>query len=419
MINRRTFSTLLAGSVAAPDLAWSQGANARMALYSGVGTELTRYDVDVGGAALAKRDAVKLPSSIQYAWPHPSRKFLYVSSSSGGPGQAGNRHHASAFRIDPETGTLTPHGTPITLRERPVHHSVDIAGRYLLVAYNEPSGVSVHRINADGTIGDEVKQPPGLDVGIYGHQIRATPSNQSVILITRGNNATATKPEDPGALKIFSFKDGVLSNMASVKPGTGLGFGPRHLDFHPTEPWVFVSIERQSQLYVYKLAPDGGLSPDPLFITNTLVDPSKRASTAGPIHVHPNGKFVYLTNRGGWTSSPPPNQEKFEGWPIFSQTNSTIATFSINPQTGEPTLLENADSHGAHPRTFSLDAGAQILVAGSLVPIALRAGETVSILPAGLSVFRIGADGKPVFAQKYDIDIGKATQWWTGMVALA
>jgi hypothetical protein len=40
-------------------------------------------------------------------------------------------------------------------------------------------------------------------------------------------------------------------------------------------------------------------------------------------------------------------------------------------------------------------------------------------MPAGLSVFRIGQDGKLTFARKYDIDVGPFTQWWTGMIPLA
>ncbi len=45
-----------------------------MALYSGVGTEFTHYDVDVDGTALTKRASVTLPDGTQYAWPHPSRR---------------------------------------------------------------------------------------------------------------------------------------------------------------------------------------------------------------------------------------------------------------------------------------------------------------------------------------------------------
>jgi 6-phosphogluconolactonase len=46
------------------------------------------------------------------------------------------------------------------------------------------------------------------------------------------------KPEDPGALKLFSFREGQLTNLMSVAPNRGYGFGPRHLDFHPSLPLV-------------------------------------------------------------------------------------------------------------------------------------------------------------------------------------
>jgi hypothetical protein len=58
-------------------------------------------------------------------------------------------------------------------------------------------------------------------------------------------------------------------------------------------------------------------------------------------------------------------------------------------------------------------------VAGSLAPTAVREGGKVVAVPAGLSVFRVGADGKLDFARKYDLDVGTYTQWWSGMVALA
>src|SRR5262249_46798779 len=253
MINRRAFTALLAGTVAAPNRAWSQHVTAKTAFYASTGPELTVFDVDAGDAALQKRSTVTLPANVQYAWPHPSKRYPYVVSSSGGPGVASTTHLANAFRIDPASGALTPHGEPRSLPSRPIHASVDRSGEYLFTAYNDPSNVTVHRINRDGTLGDEVSQPGKLDCGIYGHQVLATPGNKTVIFVARGNNAAGGKAEDPGGLKLFGFKDGVLSNMAAIAPGTGLGFGPRHLDFHPTQPWVYVSIERQNKLFAYKL----------------------------------------------------------------------------------------------------------------------------------------------------------------------
>ena len=92
------------------------------------------------------------------------------------------------------------------LPSRPIHTSVDRAGEYLLTAYNGPSNVTVHRIKSDGTLGDAVSQPGKPDAGIYGHQIRTTPGNQTAIFVARGNNAAGGKPEDPGALKVYRLQ---------------------------------------------------------------------------------------------------------------------------------------------------------------------------------------------------------------------
>src|SRR5437016_10645321 len=112
MISRRTFLSLVAGSVAAPRLSSAQPASQKVALYANVGADLTHYDVDVSGAELIKRATVTLPASVQYAWPHVSRRYLYIATSSSAPGYGtvGTEHHVTAFRIDPASGALTPLG---------------------------------------------------------------------------------------------------------------------------------------------------------------------------------------------------------------------------------------------------------------------------------------------------------------------
>ena len=418
MINRRTFAALIAGSVAASRKSWGQTVKGKTVFYASVGPELSLYDLDVDGASLAKKNAVKLPADVQYAWPHPSKRFFYVASSNGQPGggavNQGDKHYASAFRIDPASGALTPHGQNLMLPSRPIHISVDGAGEYALIAYNDPSGVTVHRINKDGTLGELVNQPTKPDVGIYAHQIRTTPSNRTAILVTRGNNAAGGKPEDPGALKVFGFKDGVLTKLASIAPGNGLGFGPRHLDFHPSGPFVYVSLERQNRLYVYGLQSDSALSRDPLFMKESLADPKNvhPGQGAGTVHVHPNGRFVYQANRNA-------NTVDFQGKKVFAGGENNMAVYAINEKTGEPTLIQNIDGRGIQLRTFAVDPTGRVLVAASIQPLLIRDGNNVTALSAGLSVYRVGADGKLSFVRKYDVDTGKATQFWSGMVTLA
>jgi len=291
MIDRRTFSALLASAVAAPRSVWSQTMPHKAVFYSSVGPALTLYHLDLEKAALARQSTVQLPANVQYAWAHSSAHFLYVASSSGGPasrGVQGTKHYLSALRVDPASGALQAHGPSAALRSRPIHMSLDRTGAYALTAYNNPSGVTVHRINADGTVGEEVKQTTSLDGGIYGHQVRVTPANNAAILVTRGNAAAGGKPEDPGALKVYGFKDGQLTNRASIAPNGGYGFGPRHLDFHPTLPLAYLSLETQNKLYVYRLK-DDTLEPEAIFKQETLAEPGniRGRQAASTVHVHP------------------------------------------------------------------------------------------------------------------------------------
>jgi 6-phosphogluconolactonase (cycloisomerase 2 family) len=416
MIDRRTLSRILAGGVAAsaftPKMSAAQAERNPIVFYSAVGPDVTLYAMNVDDASLTKQSSVTLPANVQYAWPHPSRQYFYFVSSSGGPGVPGDRNFANAFRIDPSTGALRPHGEPRMLPSRPIHTNVDIAGEYLLTAYPDPSSLTVHRINADGTLGDQVRQPNALDTGKYAHQIRITPDNRNVILVTRGNNAPEDNPVNPGSIKIFTFSNGVLSNLAAIQPGDGMHFGPRHLDFHPSQPWVYVAIESQDKLFVYKRDPATGLSRDPLFIKETLPEP-KRAERPRPaaVHIHPNGRFVYLTNRDSATVT-------VDGKKVSAGSQNNVAVFSIDPATGEPRLIDNADGHAFEMRTFAIDPSGRMLVAASVAPLVVRDGGGFKTVSAGLSVFRIGDDGKLTYVRKYDVDVGNRTHFWSGMVTM-
>jgi 6-phosphogluconolactonase len=386
--------------------------DAKTVYYASIGPELALYDIEVDDAALVKRGAVTLPANIQYVWPHPSRRSLYAVSSNGGPQIVGDTHRANALTIDPATGALRLHGAPATLPSRPIHCSVDASGQYLLTAYNNPSNVTVHRLNADGMIGAEVAQDGKLDNGIYAHQILATPSDDAVLLVTRGNDAKPGKPEDPGAIKTFGFDNGALTGVASIAPGSGLGFGPRHLDFHPTKPWVFVSIERQNKLCVYERDAATGLARAPLFVKDTLADPNPKVrQAAGAIHVHPNGKFVYLTNRAS-------DLVDLNGTKAFTGGENNVAVFAIDQASGEPTLIQNADGHAVELRTFGIEPGGRMLVAASIKPVPVRDADGVKTVPAKLCVFHIGSDGRLELKRQYDVDTGAHQQFWSGMVTL-
>ena len=387
---------------------------AKVALYASVGDQLIHYDIDVAAAALTRRGSLGLPANVQYAWPHAAKPLLYVatSDSASGMGPAGANHHLSALRIDRDSGSLSRHGQPIPLPTRPIHMATDIPGEHVLVAFNNPSAIRIYQINSDGAPGAEVPQPGPIDPGIFAHQVRATPDNRQVILVTRGHDPAGGKPEEPGALKIFDYRDGVLSNEVSVAPNGGFGFGPRHLDFHPTQPWVYVSLERENRLDMFTLT-GGRLSPEAAFRADNLskpVPPGARQAV-GTVHVHPGGRFAYVANRAS-------TAVEIDGRKVFAGGENTLAVYALAPDSGKPTPIQHVDTRGIHCRTFHIDPSGRLLVAAHIQGITVNDGGEFREIPCCLSLFRIGDDGKLDYVRKYDIDVGGRTMWWMGMVSL-
>jgi 6-phosphogluconolactonase (cycloisomerase 2 family) len=378
-------------------------------LYASVGADLVQFDIDVSLATLTRRGTVSVPANVQYAWPHASRRFLYAASSdsASGMGPSGSRHHVSAFRIDPGTGALTPHGAPIPLPHRPIHMSTDIPSEHVLVAFNNPPGVGIYRINPDATPGAEITQPAGTDPGIFPHQVLAMPDNRHVILVARGHDAAGDRPEQPGSLRVFRFDNGVLRDEVSIAPNGGYGFGPRHLDFHPSKPWIYVSLERQNAVAMFT-HDAGTLAATPSFQETTLMEPNniRGRQAVGTVHVHPNGRFVYVANRASGTI-------ETNGKKVFAGGQNSIAVFAVDQVSGKPLPIQHVDTHGIHCRTFHIDPSGRLMVCAHITGLPLADGTEI---PPRLTLFRIGDDGGLTFARSYDIDTGGRLMWWMGMV---
>ena len=391
-------------------------------LYQSVGEQLTHYDVDVEAATLTRRASIAMPSNVQYVWPyvthvtHDAKKYLSVTTSdaaSGNTPNPGQVHRLCAVRVGAD-GALALHGEPQPLPSRPIHHCVDRAGAYALCSFNNPSNITVNRINSDGTIGMRVAQAANVDVGIYAHQVTITPSNRRVVFPARGNDARGGNAEDPGAIKVYGFKDGQLTQAANLIGGkNGFDYRPRHVDYHPSKPWLYANIESQNEMHMHRIDGDD-IAAVPDFMKTTLVGPRdpKQHQTTSAIHVHPNGRFVYTANRADGTV-------EFNGKKVFVGGENSIAVFAIDQTTGEPTRIQSVDPQTHHVRTFSIDPSGRLLVTASIRDMWVKDGNDVRVAPAAMSVFRIGGDGKLTFVRKYDTELNGKLQWWSGMIGLA
>jgi 6-phosphogluconolactonase len=384
-------------------------------VYTSLGAELSRYKLDVNSATLTKLGSVTMPANVQFAVVHPSGRYMYVVSSDAGSGTLGakgDKHLLSVLKIDQDTGALQMYGEATILPERPIHVAVDRKGQYVLVAFNQSGTVRSYQITQDGLIGEEVAQKEKIDAGIFTHQVTVTPSNQTVIALGRGNEAVADKPADIGSVSTFAYKNGALSLISKEYFEDGLG--PRHLAYHPTNPWVYVGLERGSEVFMYQLKPGGTLSSEPIFRKEAILDPAnvhRERQKGGCIQIHPNGKYLYVTNRADGTV-------KEGGKTIWAGGENNIAVFEIDSKTGEPTLIQHIDTQGIEARTFNIDPSGKLLIVANQKTMLVRDGGTLSTVPANLAIFRIGIDGKLEFIRKYDVNAGQKWLLWSDIMKL-
>jgi 6-phosphogluconolactonase (cycloisomerase 2 family) len=391
------------------------GSAGREVLYAAVGPELTWYEVDTDDAALVKRGAVILPANVQNVWPHPSRRSLFVAWSDGGPGVPGTRHGLSAFTIDGASGALSPLGTDVALPSRPIHLSGTASGTHVLLAHNDPSGVTVIAVRSNGALDGEVVQPVPVDVGVFAHQVLVDPHSDSIVfLVTRGIAPTPAAAERPGAIKQFRFANGILTKVGNVAPAGGFGFQARNLDFHPARPWVYLVLEQQNALQMFEQRADHMLSDTPRFTASLLDAPPASGVTqaAGTIAMHPSGKFLYAVNRAS-------GQVVHDGVRVSAGGSNSVAVFAIDETTGKPTHIANVPTLGSSVRTVGLDARGRLLVVGNQSALTVRDADGVRTLPASIALFRVGDDGRPVFARKYDVETApQKNLLWVGFVSL-
>jgi 6-phosphogluconolactonase len=274
---------------------------------------------------------------------HPTRNLLYsvneVNTTDGKPGGG-----VSAFSIDRATGKLTLLNQESSKGAGPAHLIVDKEGRNVLVANYGGGSVAVLPIDRDGKV-----KPASAFVQHTGSSVN--PSRQKEphahsINVDAGDHFAYVA--DLGLDKVLvyrydSAKGTLTANdppFATVKPGSG----PRHFAIHPTGKFAYVINEITCTVTAFRSDTSRGTLTEIQTVSTLPEGTAMQAQFSGSeVQVHPSGKFLYAANRG----------------------HNTIAVFTIDPSSGQLTLIQNQLTLGNIPRGFGIDPGGKFLLAGN------------------------------------------------------
>ncbi|EJM22312.1 3-carboxymuconate cyclase [Pseudomonas sp. GM21] len=380
----------------------------RTILYAAHGERLLQYMLDSLEGSVELVNELSLEANIQFAVVDACRQHLYVAISDAGAGKLGAKgsvHALKAYRILPD-GSLEIWGQSVPLAERPIHLAIDDQRRYLFVAYNQSAFLSMHPIADDGGVEPAVEHTCLPKAGTFTHQVMVCPMRRAVIALARGNDEVEGKAEELGSVHTFSFEDGQLKLVGENFFDSGIG--PRHLVFHPVQPWVYVALERGNKLSMHYLHEDGRVQLPSKFQVEALRDPrylTLKKQRGGVIQIHPNGRFLYVSNR----SDAVIRGRRHE---VFAGGENSMAVFELDPVTGEPRLIQHVDTHGIEARTFSIDPTGNMLIVANQKSVWLEAGANDRRLLACLAFFQIGEQGMLNFVGKHEMpDDGRWLLW--------
>ncbi|TVR53403.1 MAG: hypothetical protein EA426_17930 [Spirochaetaceae bacterium] len=226
-------------------------------------------------AALSRLPVAGGPASVAYS---PDRRTIYVATRRE-PGITVFR--AAAKDVQPE-----PLGR-IVLTNDACYIGLDASGRFLAASYYRAGGVTIQTI--DPGSGVPAGEPARYETHENAHMCRFSPDNRFLFVPHTG----------PNRIVRFSFDaaGAALTRLGEPVPFCRPGAGPRHMVFHPSGRFVFVSNELDSSLGLYRYAAESG---ELEFIDSYPTIPAGFTSpnTCAQIAITPDGGTVCVTNRG-------------------------------------------------------------------------------------------------------------------------
>ena len=250
----------------------------------------------------------------------------------------------SAYVVNQANGMLTPLNTLVpTNGQDTTHLSVQPSGHYLFAASYTSGNFQVFPILADGSIGAMTDNFQSIGNGTGPNPARQEgPHAHQILTDLDGNHVFGV---DLGADKVnvwnLDSTGKLIANTVPLAP-IASGSGPRHMAFHPDRQHAYVLSELASSVTVFDYDPVRAA-----FIwqqtISTLPPDFSGTNTTAEIRIHPNGRFLYNTNRG----------------------HNSVTIFEIEPETGELEVIGWESTRGEWPRGMNLDPSGSFLYAAN------------------------------------------------------
>ncbi len=302
------------------------------------GIYVYRMEADGALCLLHQTQGIVNPSYLAL---HPKGKFLYAVNETvqfnGHPGGG-----VSAFSIQPQTGELSLLNQQLSGGADPCHISVESGGRAALVANYTGGSLSLFPLAEDGSLRPAAVvvqhlgsgADPRRQEGPHVHSVNLDPTNRFVITADLGLDKLVIYRLHPA--------EGKLAPESSLEVRVAPGAGPRHLDFHPSGQFAYLINELNSTVIAFEYHPATG-KLDEMQTLPTLPEGYSGENMPADIHVAPNGRFVYGTNR----------------------LHDSLVIYAVNQENGRLSYVGHEPTGGHFPRNFAIDPTGTFLLAAN------------------------------------------------------
>ena len=254
----------------------------------------------------------------------PDRRFLHAAIRS-------EPYTVASFAIDRATGKLS-HVANAPLIASMAYATTDRTGKWLVCASYPNAVLTLNAINSDGRIETPPKQV-----------IQTKPKAHGIILDAANKHAySAVLGGDIIMQMKFDAAHGTLTPNDPATISTRAGAGPRHLRLHPSGKFLYLITETTATIGAYAIDKDKGTLTELQFV-DTLPADFKGDASAADLHVTPDGKFLYGSERK----------------------TSTLTGFRIDPDKGTLSPIGRFPTEKT-PRGFAIDPRGKFLYAVGL-----------------------------------------------------